>query len=602
MAGPFRPASPAENLPAYYNDLGDESIQHCFRNFDNERNFDLFDRQTRNPRTSNFCVDFGEHDAFCAFDLDAQAYSKLLSSPRPPHLHTRWINIWMPYVQKDLVKVLGQHFDFTPRLLGMMRSDPSPPKPQSLRKKKSSSTLRSRLSHRSNKSDSIRQRAKEANQASLESEESIGMTELMHSTQLEMVQDLSHYQLVDDVWHWSTVDWGRRFVCLGYNSLHNVRTKPSEDVHNDETDRGQDVPHGKRVWNWLLLCEDKTVISVSEDPYPFSHGGLSNQDLKMLYTTRRNLVNVFRQLSKAPTPLRDTALIQLPIRNRVGNSEEETAHRPTDAPGLLFYYLFEDWGTTFNLISRRDHGYGAELDRLRQEMLVKADLTHIDQLHHIGCQLAVLKRVYQAYTLIIERVLKKQEATLASLKNSHIMSGAESFASDGPHPQTINTTSGPLIPEADSLLGVSLSSAAKVRFERLKDRIALYALSEIEECLAQKDSLVMMNFNLIAIKESFSVERLTWVTLLLAKITILFTPVTLLTGYFSIQFKDTEFEIKSYWWAFASVFSASLALLVLFSWFSGTLEAKIITRSWSRVAFDVVGRWVSHRAKRGKMS
>jgi hypothetical protein len=153
-------------------------------------------------------------------------------------------------------------------------------------------------------------------------------------------------------------------VCLGYNSLHNVRTKPREDHDNDDADRSRDVPHGKRVWNWLLLCEDKTVISVSEDPYPFSNGELRAEDLKMLYTTRRNLVNVFRQLSKAPTPLRDTALVQLPIRNRVGNSEEETAHRNTDAPGLLFYYLFEDWGTTFNLISRRDHGYGAELDRL----------------------------------------------------------------------------------------------------------------------------------------------------------------------------------------------------------------------------------------------
>lgn len=185
-------------------------------------------------------------------------------------------------------------------------------------------------------------------------------------------------------------------VCLGYNSLHNVRTKPPEDEHNDEADRKRDVPHGKRVWNWLLLCEDKTVISVSEDPFPFLDGDLRAVDLKMLYTTRRNLVNVFRQLSKAPTPLRDTALIQLPIRNRIGNTEEETAHRPTDAPGLLFYYLFEDWGTTFNLISRRDHGYGAELDRLvsgatystfesrpeltvwqRQEMLLKADLTHM---------------------------------------------------------------------------------------------------------------------------------------------------------------------------------------------------------------------------------
>jgi Mg2+ and Co2+ transporter CorA len=179
------------------------------------------------------------------------------------------------------------------------------------------------------------------------------------------------------------------------------------------------------------------------------------------------------------------------------------------------------------------------------------------------------------------------------------MSGAESFASEIHIP---NQTSGPMIPEADSLLGVSLSSAAKVRFERLKDRILLYALSEIEECLAQKDSLVMMNFNLIAIKESLSVERLTWVTLLLAKITILFTPVTLMTGYFSIQFKDTEFEITNYWWTFGVVFGVSLLLLFAFSLFSGTLEGKIITRSWSRVAYDVSRSWLVHRKKRGKVN
>jgi hypothetical protein len=121
-------------------------------------------------------------------------------------------------------------------------------------------------------------------------------------------------------------------------------------------------------------------------------------------------------------------------------------------------------------------------------MLHRASLTHVDQLHHIGCQLSVLKRVYLAYNLIIERVLKKQEATLASLKNSRIVSGVESLASSIPG----NALSGVQVPEADSLLGVSLSSAARVRFERLKDRIALYALSEIQECVDQKEALVMM--------------------------------------------------------------------------------------------------------------
>ncbi|KAH7559310.1 hypothetical protein J3E72DRAFT_400101 [Bipolaris maydis] len=608
MASPFRPASPAEELPAYYQDLEDESIRYCFRDFDSERNFDLFDRQTRDPRSNNFCIDFGEDKAYCAFDLDAQSYETLLNAPRPTELHTRWIHIWMPYNQKDLIRTLATHFDFTPRLMGLMKSDPINPRTgTSLRAKKSSSTLRSLISHKSSsgeKDTSVKNRARQANEEILDEESSIGMTSMMQSTQMEMVRDMGHYQLVNDVWHWSTVDKGRRYMCIGYNALYNVRSKPVNTQHHDDwTDQSREVPQGSRVWNWLALCEGKTVVSISEDPFPFSNGILTAQDLRTLFTTRRNLVNVFRQLSKAPTPLRDAALVQLPLRQRLGRSQEETAHRATDAPGLLFYYLFEDWGATFDIISRREQGYGAELDRLRREMLVKANLTHVDQLHHIGCQLSVLKRVYQSYELIIERVLRKQEVTLASLKNSRILSGEASLSSTyafGEAPAAITTSlpPGALIPEADSLLGVALSSAARVRFERLKDRIALYALSEIQECLDQKESLVMMNFNLIAIKESYSVERLTWVTLLLAKITILFTPVTLMTGYFSIQFKDLVFEMGSYWQSFGYVFGASAALLVLFSWASGTFEGKIVTRSWTRKVYDGGRRWLMVRKRK----
>ncbi|KZM18463.1 hypothetical protein ST47_g10382 [Ascochyta rabiei] len=595
MATLLRPASPAEDLPQYYQDLGDTDITNCFRNFDLEKNFDRFDRQTRSPKTTNFCLDFGEDEAFCAFDLAAFSYSRLLEAPRPPHLHTRWINIWQPYNQKDTLRLIGQHYDFSPRLLSMMCSDPVPARSGSSNMDRSVSTLRSRLSHRSKHSKSSSEKSKSgSNKNTIDSEESIGMTELMHSTQLEMVRDLTHYQIVEDVWHWSTVDWGRRW----YNTLHNVHNKQTHHSHHHagRLNRDQDIPYGKRVWNWLLLCEDKTVISISEDPFPFANGEVHGWDLRMLYTIRRNLVNVFRQLTKAPTPLADAALTQLPIRHRIGHSEEETAHRATDTPGLLFYYLFEDWGTTFGLISRSEEGYSAELDRLRKEMLIKADLTHVDQLHHIGCQLAVLRRVYHSYELLIERILEKREATLASLKNSHVMSHAESMLSSMHSTESPN----PLLPELASSLGVALSSAARVRFERLKDRIILYALSEIQECIDQKDSLVMMNFNLIAIKESFSVERLTWVTLVLAQITILFTPVTLMTGYFSIQFKDTEFEIKSYWWAFAIVLSLSLLMLFMFSFLSGTLNGHILSRSWSRMMLDLSKRWWAHRKKRDK--
>ena len=117
-------------------------------------------------------------------------------------------------------------------------------------------------------------------------------------------------------------------------------------------------------------------------------------------------------------------------------------------------------------------------------MLVKADLMHVDKLHHISRQLTVLKRLYHSYELLIDRILEKQEATLASLKNSQINHGSESMMSSQQHFIQIN--------EAESLMGASLSSAARVRFERLKHRIRLYAITEIDECLQQKESLVMM--------------------------------------------------------------------------------------------------------------
>lgn len=117
-------------------------------------------------------------------------------------------------------------------------------------------------------------------------------------------------------------------------------------------------------------------------------------------------------------------------------------------------------------------------------MFQRAELAHISRLHHIGRQLAVLKRMYQSYEQIIDRVLEKHEATIASLKNSHVIaSGGDGGA------ESLNSSQ---VAESQSFLGVSLSSAARSRFERLKYRIRLYALSEIEECLSQKDNLVTM--------------------------------------------------------------------------------------------------------------
>lgn len=247
-------------------------------------------------------------------------------------------------------------------------------------------------------------------------------------------------------------------------------------------------------------------------------------------------------------------------------------------PGLLFYYLFDDWENIYSYIAR-GRGYAEEIDKLRECMLQKAELEHVDRLHHIGRKLGVLKRLYQSYDSIIEQVLKKQEATLASLKNS------QTFPSGI---QSMEQSVGQLADTA--LMGAPLSSAARVRFETLRGRIRLYALNEVEECLLQKESLTMVNFNLIAIKESYSVERLTRITLLLAKVTMLFMPVSLMTGYFSSQLTDAEFTVKSYWTWFAVVLSTSIFSLIIFDLLSASEEGKMDLKSYGAKFKDHVKR------------
>jgi hypothetical protein len=151
-------------------------------------------------------------------------------------------------------------------------------------------------------------------------------------------------------------------ICVGFNTLHTTQT--NANATDDQDDFSIDTPDCARVWSWLILCEDKTVITISEDPYAFHNGPLNAREQRNLGVIRRNLINVFRQCSKARDPLADINPLVLPVRTRVGNSEREDHHRNTDVPGLLFYYLFDDWLSIYSLIARRDNRFAQELNTL----------------------------------------------------------------------------------------------------------------------------------------------------------------------------------------------------------------------------------------------
>lgn len=127
-------------------------------------------------------------------------------------------------------------------------------------------------------------------------------------------------------------------------------------------------------------------------------------------------------------------------------------------------------------------------------MLTRPAVELVDELHWLGRQLAVLKRVYQSYELIMWRLLQRQRLLREEAKNRPAFTIGNAFMESefGDLRQPIQQSNLSLISNYDTQVGVQLSSASVARFERLLDRIKLYCLSEIDACLVEKESLTFL--------------------------------------------------------------------------------------------------------------
>ena len=270
--------------------------------------------------------------------------------------------------------------------------------------------------------------------------------------------DLNHYRIVNEIWHFISVDWGHRYMSIGYNQLHETKAQ----VNAEDGGKQHTKPEGRRIWSWLLLCDDNTVISIVENPFPQQTSLNEAQQLE-LQSIRHNIISVFTQLSKANdgSPY-SNPIMTAQVRASKKSTTTESHVREEDSPSLLLYYLFDDWYTSYSLVAKSDHEYRKRLEHIREAMFKSPQLDHVHSLHSLGNQLGSLKKIYGGYNLIIERIINRPSGLLELGKVQ--MEG----------------------------YGVSISSAAALRFERLKDRISLYALSEIESCIDEKNSLMSM--------------------------------------------------------------------------------------------------------------
>ncbi|RHZ46669.1 hypothetical protein CDV55_100792 [Aspergillus turcosus] len=534
------PASSDQNPYEYYASFTSRpALRDKFRDIDDESCFYAYVRRLRDAQTQNFVLDFGNDDAWCAMNLGQEGFGLLLRKPKPKCFGTRWINIWAPEEQKDAIKEITSYYGVSERLQGMMCTDPvaapsKPPAPvQSLRASFHRSIDRS---HRPRMEDL---------------EEAVSLKNLSDPDDIQKAasfRGLTFAHVTNQIWHFCSVDHGPRW----------------------------------------------TVISIQENPYPRISEPRPESEVKsVLGIVRRNVQMIFSGVSKQHSASSESdSLVTIRVRAFNDRRSDHVSIHQDDGPGLLFYYIFDDWVTSYALIAKREHKYGVSLDQLREDMLNKPVVDLVNELHWLGRRLAVLRRLYQSYELTLTRVLQRQRLLRDEARSRHPKMTPAHVIQREPEMSSNCANS----------VGVRLSSAAVARFERLLDRIKLYCLSEIEACLTEKESLTFLlvqNFNLIALKDSQAVEKLTRITILLAKITILFLPVSLMTAYFSTELCGVKgvYTQTEYWISFAVIMVLSLLVLVLFGYASGTIEGRPIYQSLSRTFISSSKDKLGHQRK-----
>lgn len=337
--------------------MSDQTASRDFENFDQKPAYDKFEASISSIESLNFVLRFHSDTARCLLDTDRNAMKEELLSDKPKNI-IRWINLWAPEKQKDVLNIIGQHYGLSPRLLGLMCCDPLKPVPAApvLHQHRLDNLL-----HPNYRQD------EKTNNSSIQAIDVEGGKDDPYNMRISHASiDLNHYVIANEVWHFCSTDWGPKYLCIGYNSLHN--TTSFNEVDNVSFRKDGDKPAGKRIWTWLLLCDDQTVISIHENPYPSQISRImTSEQIVNLSIIRRNVLGIFRRLSRAnDLEHSENPIMALSIRpTRESLESDDAAHiSPSESPSLLFYYLFDDWATSYKLVARKEHQYGAQLEQL----------------------------------------------------------------------------------------------------------------------------------------------------------------------------------------------------------------------------------------------
>ncbi|KAI0443131.1 hypothetical protein F4803DRAFT_516336 [Xylaria telfairii] len=542
MASPDPPAAP-------------DSPIDKFEDFDLEDVFQKATPHTVNLTSQNFVVEFGPERARIAFDLDAVDIEELLKGSRDTNVYPiRWINIWNPNTQMRAVKAIGNHYEFSERLVRLMCLA----QPQTTNSQRQARD-RHRLTRHFHRHGDVElgNIGHSANGSYPMASHSSIQLQKDDNESLDDVDDdsMELYLQVKNTVNYFSTDQTQKALCIGAHWLHK-RPTGTHEYHNKSM-----MP--PKHWQWLVLCNDHTVLSIHEQPSFETVPDKEDADKwkhEELKNMRANTLDVLLQLSRQGFDLYKRKPLSLnsvrrPLskwhaRDRPGMNRHESvmsfasAGEPVsladEGTSNLFYYLFEDYvaaGPLKTAEKKLEQMTSKVLESVRPKIRRKS-VDIIPTLHYLSKDLRELKHLFENYKNLISKITT--------------LSRPDAQASSG---------------HADNTRRVMLTDTALSRFDRLGDRLQYLMLNSIEGYLGEISAVSSTYFNLTQQKDSEATARLTRSATLLAKLSVFFLPISFLTSYFSIQIEDLYqyWHGTDYWYSFAVIASLSFLCLFFFS-------------------------------------
>lgn len=106
-------------------------------------------------------------------------------------------------------------------------------------------------------------------------------------------------------------------------------------------------------------------MSIQENPYPGASKPSENELNSVLGIVRRNVQFVFAGVSNQHSASSESdSLVTIRVRHFRDAGPDDSSIKPEDGPSLLFFYIFDDWPTSYALVAKREHKYGGLLDKL----------------------------------------------------------------------------------------------------------------------------------------------------------------------------------------------------------------------------------------------